>query len=134
VKKLAVIFLGAGLLVAAAVAFVRSHYDRDSDGKPIESLHRYELPAEPMSLTEELAIAYANTALIQDGLDTNFWHAVHDRRIDEWGTPGGTFAVRNKANSNHVCIAFRCDQVPAPRFVSVYLFGKVVMCQSSVPD
>ena len=120
------------MLVVGAVAFICTH--RDRDGKPIESLYRYELPSEPPSLTEALAMSYANKALTQDALATNLWHPGHDRRIDGWGTPAGAFAIRNKNNSNHVCIAFRCDQVPAPRFISVYLLGKVVICESSVPD
>jgi hypothetical protein len=131
-KKLAIILFGTSLLVAGGVLFVFSH--RAREGKPVASLHRYELAKEPTLLTEELAAAYANRALIQDGFDTNRWHPVHDRRIDEWGIPAGAFAVRNRNNSNHVCIAFTCDQMPAPRFLSVFLLGKVVMCETSVPD
>lgn len=132
VKKLAFIVIGAGLLAAGAAAFVGSHHE--SKRKPIESLYRYQVPTEPTSLTEDLAMAYANKALLQDGLSTNLWHAAHDRRTDNWGSAAGLFAVRNKNNSNHVCIVFSCAKAPAPRFVSVYLLGKVVMCTSSVPD
>src|SRR5262245_8399278 len=130
-KKLAIILVGASLLVGGAVALAFSHYYRH--GKPIESLYRYELPDEPTSLTEELAMIYAQKALMQDGLSTNRWHPDHDRRTDAWGTPAGSFAVRNKNNSNHVCIAFRCDQMPT-RTISVYLFGKAVVCCSAVPE
>jgi len=129
VNKTIIILLGASLLVVGGGAVVLRN--REKEGKPIASMHRYVLWEKPKALTEELALSYARQALAQDGLNTNLWQPVHDGRLTAWGKRTDGFAVRNPNNSNLVCIAFRSGETPT-RFVGVYLLEDILMCQSSI--
>lgn len=128
-KKLIIILLGGGLLAAAVGAIGLLTHQRS--GKPIASLYRF-APTEPTKvLTEVVALNYARQALERDGLDTNVWHPVRDRRLAAWAGRTDGIAARNTNNPNHVCIAFRGSNTPT-RFVSVYLIEGTITCQSSV--
>lgn len=130
-KRYILILLGVGLLAVAVAALgPLAHHRR---GKPIASLHGFSLTEPTKFLTEDLALDYARQALVRDGLDTNAWLPVRDRRLAAWAGKTYGLTARNPNNSNHVCIGFRGSNTPT-RFVSVYLIEGTIHCQSSVEE
>jgi len=132
VKSRTIIFVGVGLLLAAAVAVLAVLYlvPRSVQSR-IGPPHTFELSEPPRFLTEELALARAREALGRDGYNVATWQPWPSGRTTAPDGSKDEFVIRNTDTPNRVVIMFTNGLAPF-RFVSVELDGSRVVCRTSI--
>jgi len=126
-RQYAFALLALGLVVSFA-AFLRFNAPRLHP--PANPAHVFELREPPKFLTEELALAYANESLKQEGLNPADWRPVPDGRTHAPDGRVDAYLARTRGTPNRGVLLFTRGGL-SPKFVAVELKGSRVLCENA---